>query len=432
MPMRHLARGSRALAIVIAGLLSACIPSVPKVDQVAVVWPAEAGAAVTLPMQRASGRWLVSVGFRRPDGSERRALAWLNMAAPAPILSEGLYRELGLAEGRDLTMRVGTIGVTVGGRAVIDGPGRNGGRDLLDLLFAPRIVEAVLPAGVLRRFVVTVDPRAASLTLARPGSLRPRGVPVPVRINPASGVAVVEARIDDRAVPLVLDVGAPYTWLRGRTVATWIDRHPDWHRADGAVGRSNLAMADLDLEPAGTLIRVPRLDLPGLSLPDVGALGTGPLGGKLGEAAFGEAFWDSWQAGIGEPVVGWLGNNVLDDVRLTLDYAEGQSFWERQRAARSDDLDGIGLTLVRHDTGYAVAAVATRQGRPLVPGVEAGDRLLRIDGQPLDGLPPDAVLATLSARPGGPRILELDRAGTAVRVEVEGARSASRKQICPC
>ena len=85
---------------------------------------------------------------------------------------------------------------------------------------------------------------------ARPGSLRPRGVPVPVRINPASGVAVVEARIDDRAVPLVLDVGAPYTWLRGRTVATWIDRHPDWHRADGAVGRSNLAMADLDLEPA--------------------------------------------------------------------------------------------------------------------------------------------------------------------------------------
>ena len=43
--MRHLARVSRGLAIVIAGLLSACIPSVPKVDQVAVVWPAEAGAA---------------------------------------------------------------------------------------------------------------------------------------------------------------------------------------------------------------------------------------------------------------------------------------------------------------------------------------------------------------------------------------------------
>ncbi len=99
---------------------------------------------MTVPMQRASGRWLVSIGLRRPDGSERQALAWLNMGAPAPILSEGLYRELGLAEGRDLAMRIGPVGVTVGGRSVIDGPGRIGDQDLFGLLFAPRSVEAVL------------------------------------------------------------------------------------------------------------------------------------------------------------------------------------------------------------------------------------------------------------------------------------------------
>ncbi|MGN7126670.1 peptide-binding protein, partial [Methylorubrum thiocyanatum] len=344
---------SRVLVLLLAvAPLAACNPPVPRMGRVAIVWPAE-GTTVTVPMQRASGRWLVSVGLRRKDGSERRALAWLNMGAPALILSEGLYRELGIAEGRDLAMRIGPVGVTVDGRSVIDGPGRIGDQDLFGLLFAPRSVEAVLPAGVLRHFVVTVDPRAEALTLARPGTPRPRGVPVPVRVNPDSGVAVADAQIGDRAVSLVLDVGAPYTWLRGRTVATWLGRCPDWRRAEGAVGRANLAMADLGLEPAGTVIRLPRLDLPGLSFADVGALGTGPVGGQLGAVALGEVFWDRWQAGVGEPVAGWLGNNVLDDVRLTLDYPAGQSFWERQRAASPDDLDGVGLTLIRRGAGYA-------------------------------------------------------------------------------
>ncbi len=180
-------------------------------------------------------------------------------------------------------------------------------------------------------------------------------------------------------------------------------------------------MADVGLEPAGTLVHLPRIALPGLSLPDVGALGTGPIGGRLGEVALGELFWDTWQAGVGEPVAGWLGNNVLDGVRLTLDYAAGQSFWERQRAADPGELDGIGLTLARRGAGYVVAAVATREGRPLVPGVHVGDRLLRVDGHPLDGLAPEATLAALSARPGERRVLELDRDGALVTVEAEGA-----------
>lgn len=421
MPLQTLSRGLRPLVLLILALLTACNPPVARVDQVALDWPAEAGDIVALPMQRASGRWLVSVSFRRPDGGERRALAWLNMGAPAPVLSKELYRELGLTEGRDLAMRIGAIGVTLGGRSVIDGPGRIGEQELFDLIFAPRRVEAVLPAGLLRHFVVTVDPGAATLTLARPGTQRPRGVPVPIRVNPVSGIAMADAWVDGRTVPLVLDVGAPFTWLRGRTVATWLGRHPGWRRAEGAIGRANLAMADLDLEPAGTVIRLPRIDLAGLALTDVGALGTGPVGGRLGEAALGEIFWDRWQAGVGEPVAGWLGNNVFDTVRLTLDYASGQSFWERQRASGPGDLDGIGLTLVRRDTGYAVAAVATQDGRPLVPGIEVGDRLLRVDGHPLDGLAPEAALAALSARPGEQRVLELDRSGAVIRVEAEGA-----------
>lgn len=420
--MRHFSRGLRTLVIVLTTtLLAACHPAASKRDRVAVAWPAEAGTVVTLPMQRVSGRWLIPVAFRRPDGSERRAFAWLNMGVGAPILSQDLYRELGLAEGQDLTMRIGTVTVQVEREGVTDGPGRIGDQDLFALLFAPRTVEAVFPAGILQHFAVSIDPKAASLTLAQPGSFPPRGVPVPIRVNPDSGLVVLDARIDTGPVPLVVDVGAPYTWLRGRAVSRWLAQHPEWHRGDSAVGRANLAMADLDLERAGKIIRFPRVYLPGLVFQDVGALGTGPIGGALGGAALGEIFWDTWESDAGEPVVGWLGNNVLDNFRLTLDYAGRQSFWERQRAADPGDLDSVGLTLVRRGTGYVVAAVASREDRPLVPGVEVGDRLVQVDGHLLDGLPPEAVLARLSARPGQPRILDLDRGGRSVTIKAEGA-----------
>ncbi|KQP73550.1 hypothetical protein ASF60_08830 [Methylobacterium sp. Leaf113] len=413
----------RALVIgLAAGLLTACLPPPSQVSRVAVVWPDGGGTSVTLQMERASGRWLVPVAFRRPDGSERRLLAWLNMGAAAPILSKDLYRALGLAEGHDLLIDIGGVSVTVEAGSVKDGPGSVDGQDLFGLLFAPRTVEAVLPAGVLQHFAVTIDPKTASLTLAPSGASRSRGVPVPVRTNPTTGITVVDAQVGDQRIPLVLDVGAPYTWLRGRTVAGWLLQHPEWRRADGAVGRANLAMADLALERAGTIIRLPGIDVGGLMFRDVGALGTGPLGGAIGDAALGEIFWDTWQVDAGEPVTGWLGNNVLDTVRLTLDYAAGTSFWERLGSDDPGDLDGVGLTLVRRDAGYAIAAVATRDGYPLVSGVEVGDRLLQVDGYPLDGLAPDAVRAKLSARPGERRRLQLDRAGTSVTVATEGTR----------
>ena len=150
-------------------------------------------------------------------------------------------------------------------------------------------------------------------------------------------------------------------------------------------------------------------------------LGPGPLGGSFGNALLGEIFWDTWQKGAGEPVIGWLGTNVLGDFKLTIDYAAGLSFWERQRPADPHDLDGIGLTLARQNSGYKVAAVVTSAGRPLVEGVSPGDRLLRIDGQPLDGLPPDAVLSLLAGHAGVKRRLDVDHEGTLISVETEAA-----------
>ena len=390
---------SRATAaLVVMAALGGCnAPTNPraKVDVL------DRGAGiVTVPVTLASLRPVVELAFTRPDGGERRALAWVNMGAPAPVLSKTLYRELGMERGHPLAIRVGDVRITVSADAVVDGPGDLDGRDLFSLLFAPRAVEAVLPASVLSHFQTVLDPAARTLTLASPGTLKPIGTPAPVRVDPTTGVATVEAHVPGATVPLVLDVGAPYTWLRGNVVSDWLRAHPDWYRADGAVGRSNLAMAGLGLERCGIVIRLPELRVGDTTLRDVGALGTGPLLGRAGEAVLGEVFWDAWQKGTGGPVAGWLGNNVLGDFRLTVDYAAGMTYWQRQRPANAHDLDGVGLTLARDGDGYTIAAVGEQHGQRVVGGVEPGSRLVAVDGLSLEGMPPDRALAVLSGKPG--------------------------------
>ncbi|MCJ2060816.1 peptide-binding protein [Methylobacterium sp. J-048] len=411
-------RSLRMFVCGLAALLPASCTEPTRLDGAPVARPVVSDAAMTrVPIVYGSERPLVELVFARADGRERRVLAWVNMGAPTVILSKNLYRELGIGAGRDLAFRIGEIGITVAAAAVTDGPGELDGRDLFDLLFAPRQVEAVLPASVLRRFAIVLDPAARTLTLAPPGTLKPAGVPVPIRVDPASGIATVEARVGDTVLPLVLDAGAPYTWLRGSAVAGLLRLHPAWHRADGAVGRSNLAMADLGLERDGTLVRLPDLALGDLVLPALGALGTGPMLGRVGDTLVGELFWDLWQKPAPIPLAGWLGGNVLSDFRLTIDYAAGLSTWQRQRPADPHDLDGIGLTLVRQGDAYAVSRVAERNEQHLVAGVEPGDRLVAVDGRPLSGAAPELAWEVLRGHPGTVRRLDLERDGRRLQVE---------------
>ncbi|MGE7413711.1 peptide-binding protein [Methylobacterium tarhaniae] len=422
LPVRRARDG--LLAALLAVAVGACQPSARTDDHVTVppvtvTWPPGPVRPVTLPMAQASHRWLVALAFVRPDGSERRATAWVNFGTPAPILSRTLARDLGLDRGHDLRFRLGTVAVRVAGDFVAEGPRLPAGQDLLAQLFAPRPVEAVLPAGVLRAFAVGLDPSTGTLTLGPSGSLPARGVALPVRIAQESGLVTAEAAVAGERATFVLDPGASYTWLRGRTGAAWLARHPDWERARGAVGRSAVAMADLGLEQEGTVLRLPELALGPLVLPELGALATGPLGGAVVEATLGEIFWDTWQKPAGRQVDGWLGNNALGTGRLTIDYAAGWVRFERQRQLDPHDLDGIGLALVRRGEGYAVGQVATREGRPLVAGIAGGDVLRRVDGRPVAGLATDALIAALSGRAGTRRLLDLERDGVPIALEAE-------------
>ena len=347
--------------------------------------------------------------FTRPDGTRRTALAFVDLGSPSMIVSEALFKELQLDQKKPVTFQVGEMPVHVEASAVAKDPW------LPFPISDHRDVEAVLPAGVMREFQVVIDYGQRSLTLAQAGTLKAEGTAVPIHVNQATGLITVDGVVDGESYPVTIDCGSAYTWLRKTAAQTWLAAHAEWERGIGAVGPSNMRMADDGIEATGTLLRIPEIQLGALRLTQVGALAIGP----------GKTKWDfmDWysQKNPG-PVIGWLGGNVLRDFRITIDYSDRKSYWLREAEPDRHDLEQIGLTLKSQRGAYFVSAVVTQKGKPTVEGVEAGDKLLEIDGLQTKAATWGAIFAAMHGKPGESRALVLERDGKqfTVRARVVG------------
>ena len=364
---------------------------------------------------------VLEVSLDKPDGGTRKTLAWFNMGMAEPVLTKALYRELWLDRGEPLRIRMGEGTIQVAPSAVVDGDGGIGVPDFAHL-FAPRAVEAMLPPSLLQRFVVTLDYARRTMTLARPGSQRIGGLAVPCTINPRTGLVTVDAMVGGRAYPVVIDAGSGYSWMRGDVVAQWLTSHPEWRRAEGAVGQSNANMVDYAFEKAGVVARVPEMSLGPVRLKNVGVLGTGAILGPFLDGVVGDLFWDNWQKGASGPVVGWLGGNVLKNFKLAIDYPGHTTYWRQQAVPDAHDLDQVGLTLVRRQDRYFIGGIVRNAGPGVVDdrtvrGVDVGDELVAVDGLAVKGAAKDAVLSALHGKPGERRALIVEHGG--VRQEVD-------------
>jgi hypothetical protein len=223
----------------------------------------------TAPFVLDGNRVYAELAFVRPDGTLRKVLAFVDLGSPSTILSEALFRELQLGQEKALTFEVGDMPVHIDPSTVTSDTW------LPYSIGDHRNVEAVLPAGVLQKYQVVIDYAGRTLTLANPGTLKPMGVPVPFRINQKTGLIAVDASVNGRVYPVTIDNGSAYTWLRKTTVQEWIDAHPDWQGGIGAVGASNMRMADDGIEATGILVRIPKMKLGSLSVQQVGALAIG-------------------------------------------------------------------------------------------------------------------------------------------------------------
>ncbi|MEF3367387.1 peptide-binding protein [Methylocystis sp. 9N] len=378
--------------------------------------PAAKRQVETAPFILDAGRILIEVSFRKPDGGQRKALAWFNMGMASPTLSKPLYRELQIGDGHPLRIELAGAALEAPPSAVTDGEGGLAAPSF-EHLFAPHPVEAMLPASLLLGHVVMIDYVRRSLALTKGGADKPDGVAIPFDLNEKTGFATVDVAVSGESFPFVIDAGSGYSWMRGDVLKKWLAAHSDWRRAEGAIGLANNNMLDYAFEKQGTVARLPGIDIGAIELKDVGVLGTGPVFGSVVDGVVGDFFWDNWQKSAVRPVVGWLGANVLGHFKLTIDFPNRTSYWQAQSKPDPHDLDQVGVTLVRRDTRYFVGGLVGAVGGNAIEGASVGDEIVGIDALDARGASKTAVLAALGGKPGEIRRLRLLREGRLREVE---------------
>jgi hypothetical protein len=339
------------------------------------------------------------LSFVRPDGSIHKALAFVDMGSPSVTVNESLFRELQLDQERPLRFQLGAMSINIPASEVISDKSKpqSIGSDLK--------VEAILAAGIMQKYEVVIDYQDRTMTFAISGTLKPEGVPVPFQINHDTGLIAVDASIDGRPYAVTIDNGSAYSWFRQNTVKDWLISHPAWERGVGAVGTSNMMMSGDSAEIDGILLRIPEISLGSLSLRRVGVLGAGESRGFPGNLDLFD--WYSTKNAV--PVLGWLGGNVLRHFRLTIDYPNHIMYWFPQSRSDRDGLHQVGLTLQARKGEYTVVAIAMKNGRPTVKGVQPGDKLLRIDGLETKNATWGDIYHAMDGKPGEVRVLTLQR-----------------------
>ena len=427
------------LVLMLASALAGCVtpPPTPDMSVMSRTIPTPSGP---VSFRLDDNRVFVPVTLVAADGRERSALALMNMGFAGPALSNALYRELSVGEGRPLRMRVGRTEIDIDpqtvqpesevldfqlhltrhpapatpeAQAAYAAKKAQGAGGLMKALAAPLPVEVVLPAGVLTPYRVTLDYGARTLSLDSPDGPPPEGVPVPMRVNASTGFATVDAVIGGERRSMVIDDGGSFSALRLGLANTLAIRHPDWLRSRGGVGEANLSLGDTDV--GAPVLRTPEARLGSLILAPFEVVGFG-VPGAVGAIAT-PAFWHFYSYRAGERVDGWLAGNVLKSFRLTLDYPHHMSYWREEAPLDAGQLDQVGLVLSREGRAVTVAGVALRAGQPTVAGVLPGDKLISIDGSAVDGLTRGQLLLALHGRPGETRNLVLSRKGERVQVQ---------------
>ena len=428
-----------ALALVIAMALPGCITPPPVPDMRQAVRSPGAAASGPVPFQLDDNRVFVPVTLIGADGRERRTLAFVNMGFAGLALSNKLYRDLGVGDGRALRMRIGMTEISIDPETVqpesevLDfqlhflptrgpaGPAEQGAYaarkaqgpgGLMQAMVGPLPVGAVLPAGLLALSRVTLDYGALTLSLDPAGGPAPAGIAVPLRVNPATGFAVVDAIVGDERRTLVIDDGSSFSSLRRDLAWATARRHSDWLRSKGGIGEANLSLSAADV--GAPVLRTPQLRIGGLSMAsfDVSGFGAPGLVGLVANPAF----WRYYSAKAGEHVDGWIGGNVLKSFRLTVDYPNRISYWQQEAPLDLGELDQVGLVLVRDGSTVTVAGIARKRSQPTVTGVLPQDRLVAVDGHVVAGSTRGQLLGLLHGRPGEAHLLSLNRGGAAIKL----------------
>lgn len=358
---------------------------------------------VTVPFALDHDRVVIEADLPLPDGSTTRVRAWVDNGDPELRLSRRVATLTGLSItcGDRACSAVPPHEITIGGMKIPLVPAKEANIPLKPAAAAAVMepgmnAEISIPSTVLRDYDVLIDLPGHQLTIGQPGSLKFRGVKAKVSVNAQNGLVQVPSQIENKKYNLALDLGSSISFLGDELFNKLAATHSDWPHMTGAIGPANM-WGESD-EPNWKLMRVDRLQFGPIYLTNVAA------------ADFPKNLTGFFEKRAGNPAAGLLGASSLRNYRIGIDYAHSMVYFDIGRTFKFPDFDVIGLILRPEADGrFTIIGIADYDGKPSVPGVEAGDHLVAVDGIPVLGSTMGQVWLMLGGEPGKARTLAIER-----------------------
>ena len=369
---------------------------------------------VTVPMSVEGNVPIVTLTFKRPDGSLRAARFIFDSGGGAIILDAGLAADLGLKpEGATISDQ--------GQRyRAVDVPTAFVGEMPVDLRNSKAFVhagvtsftnsdtvEGLLPGKALEHYQVVLDYPQQMLSIGEPGSIPHQGERLPCPYVASSGHPRIEVGVGADKYGFLLDTGTHLTLIREDILKRWSKEHPDWPRSTGAAGPANVHGASDD----ALLLRIPAFQLGSLVASHVAAV-------SRPDEIYSATSYETPSA-----IIGALGGNILRRFRVEIDYPEQLLFLVPSGVEQTNDFDTVGLVLDTNSAGQLVVrAVSSSASARTRQNILPDDIILQIKG--FDRAPYTLTEASrgLSGAVGEHKDLLILRRGKSMSVTVDVSR----------
>lgn len=381
--------------------------------------------SVTVPIVLDHNRMLVDAEMQRKDGTWRKVRLWIDSGSPEFFISESLARDLGidLSAAEDSTFNSANLdmdppkGIRIGGKDINFDGIRSRVKFQPYWLFTTMQSDGNLPATLLKKYHIVFDYPKQQLTIAEPGSIKPKGVASSVSIHPQTGIIQMDAVIAGEAYSFALDMGASYSFISEGKLAKLSETHPEWPKVTGTLGCANMWGWWPANEQQFQVARIPEVKWGNVTLENPGIVGVtdfSPNGPTLGE-------WYSRKTA--KPVDGFIGPNALRDYRVEIDYANSTIYFEKGRKKSEPEMDMVGISVRQlPDLSYQVVGIVKENGNPAVEGIEPEDIIISIDGSDVKGKTMGNVVNLLRGKPGEKHKIVIERSGKPLNIEAKVQR----------
>ena len=360
--------------------------------------------AVLEGLQFPPGTDSVSVPFRFEDGHIYLPVSINGRRLENFIFDTGMSNTVDVRRAKSLGLKVIHAGASYGGgtNAAPDGLTRIARVEIGDLKMDNQIMDVTpLPAGnpgfdggvgyeLAKRSVVSIDYGSERMTFTKPGAFRPpaSAIRLPLRFASISEI-LVDGTVEGVSGEFQLDTGDDGSLTLNRPFAErtgMLDKyHSGRKMAVGGVGGK-----------AGTVLFQPA-DF--------------TLGGLKPSVSIAGIMLSKTGSGADEYLAGTVGNEILRQYRLTLDYAHEEIYLEKDpnygttytinRPRKRGHGGGLGFTQLRRLADGSIQILdLTVDGAASRAHIEKGDFIVAINGSPLVDLTVPKIFEPMVARTG--------------------------------